>query len=144
MVVSEFLHRRFLAAAVVMGCLVAGCGGSGGGSTTHTFPGGVTPIGPANLTANVTQLMRANQTQLKNVKAHCPSGPVTQFPVVCHFTAIQTKPLPVSTRKGKHGRKITLYAHFTGPYRVAGTISVFGVYFRTRTYEYGLNYAPTH
>lgn len=130
--------RRVAAIAPVLAsaCLVAaGCGGSGGGSTTHSVPGGIKPIGPANLTANLTGLMKANQPELKNVKAHCPSGPVAKFPVRCTFTATQVAPTP-SSKKQKQS--------FPGPYRVAGTLTVLGVYFRTRTYEYSLNYAPTH
>jgi hypothetical protein len=125
-----------IAPVLVAACLLAaGCGGSGNGSTTHTFPGGIRPIGPANLDANLIGLMKANQAQLKNVKPHCPSGPITKFPVHCTFTATQVAPTP-SSKKQKES--------FPGPYRVAGTITVLGVYFRTKTYEYGLNYAPTH
>lgn len=121
-------------APVVAACLlVAGCGGSG---HAQTFPGGVKPIGPSDLTANVTGLMAHSQSQLKHVKARCPRGPVTGFPVLCRFTATQVAPLPGSSAKVKK--------NFTGPYRVAGTIKVIGVYYRTRTYEYILDYAPVH
>jgi hypothetical protein len=130
-------RRRIAPAAVVVACLAtAGCGGSGHGATTsHGFPGGIRPIGPANLTANLTGLMKSNQPQLKNVKARCPSATVTKFPVHCTFTATQVAPTPSSKKQNES---------FPGPYRVAGTITVLGVYFRTKTYEYGLNYAPTH
>ncbi len=133
------LVRPRLAAplALMAGCLLAaGCGGSGHGTgSTHTFPGGITPIGPANIGANLTGLMAANQFNLKHVKAHCPSGPVTHFPVLCRFTAIEVAPLPGT---GKRIKK-----NFQGPYRVAGTIKAIGVYYRTRTYEYALDFAPT-
>jgi hypothetical protein len=122
--------------ALVAACLLgAGCGGSGHGSTTHKIPGGVKPIGPVDLGANITGLMKLNQPQLKHVKAHCPGGPPTHFPVQCSFLAIQVAPT-TGSKKEKN--------NFPGPYRVAGTIKVLGVYFRTRTYEYALNYAPTH
>ena len=136
MTVINFLARRGLAAAVlvVAGCLlVAGCGGSG---PTQTFPDGVRPIGPANLAVNLKGLMAANQSELKHVKADCPSGPITHFPVRCRFTATQIAPLPGSSKRVRQS--------FPGPYRVDGTITVLGVYFRTRTYEYALDYVPTH
>jgi hypothetical protein len=140
MTLIDFLFRRRVAtvapALVAAACLLAaGCGGSGPASTTHKIRGGVKAIGPADLGANVTGLMKANQAQLKHIKAHCPSGPPTHFPVQCTFGATQVAPTPGSTKKG---------AAFPGPYRVAGTIKVLGVYFRTRTYEYQLDYAPTH
>ena len=113
--------------------LIAGCGGS---SSPHPFPGGIKPIGPANLAANLSGLMSKNQPYLKHLKANCPSGPVTHFPVRCRFTAIQAAPLPGSSKRVRKS--------FPGPYRVAGTITAFGVYFRTRTYEYSLDYVPTH
>jgi hypothetical protein len=122
---------------MVAACLLAtGCGGSGHGPATHKIPGGITPIGPTDLGANITGLMKANQLQLKHVKVHCPSGPPTHFPVQCTFGATQVSPTPGATKKDKN--------NFPGPYRVAGTIKVLGVYFRTKTYEYSLNYAPTH
>ena len=145
MILSKFVGRRQWAgaAAVAAGCLfLAGCGGSGGSPAAQTPPGGIKPIGPADLTANVIGLMKANQPQLGSVKAKCPSGPVTHFPVHCSFTAMQIAATPGSTKVGKGKKAKTV--KFPGPYPVAGTISVFGVYFRTRTYEYSLNYAPTH
>jgi hypothetical protein len=124
-----------IAPLLVAACLLAaGCGGSGH-SSTHKFPGGIKPIGPADLGANITGLIKANQPQLKHVKAHCPSGPPTHFPVQCSFLALQVAP----TAGTKKERKA-----FPGPYRVAGRIKVLGVYYRTKTYEYALNYAPTH
>ena len=134
---SSPLRRLASLAPVAMTCAaIAGCGGSGGGATTpHTFPGGIRPVGPADIATNLTALMKANQPQLKNVKAKCPKGPVTHFPVRCTFTALQVAPTP-SSKKQKES--------FPGPYRVAGTLTALGVYFRTKTYEYSLNYAPTH
>lgn len=116
---------------VVGALLLAGCGGS---SAPRKFPGGIKPIGPADLATNVTGLMASNQPQLKHVKMACPAGPVTHFPVRCRFTATQVAQIGGTSKKQS----------FPGPYRVAGTVNVFGVYFRTRTYEYGLNFAPTH
>jgi hypothetical protein len=126
--------RRLAAAAIaVAACLpMAGCGGSSH-SSTHKNPSGITPIGPADLGANVTGLMATHQRYLKHVKVKCPSGPVTKFPVFCHFTATQVAAIPGTKKQ-----------NFPGPYRVAGSIKVFGVYFRTKTYEYALNYVPTH
>src|SRR5437588_4286378 len=129
----DFLSRRGLApvaAGVLAGCLLAaGCGGS---SAPRKFPGGIRPVGPADLGANLKGLMSHAQPELKDVKMACPTKPITHFPVICRFTATQVAPFA----KSKKG--------FPGPYRVAGTASVFGVYFRTRTYEYSLNFAPTH
>lgn len=132
----NLLARRCIAPAapVLAACFViAGCGGS---SPARTFPGGVKPIGSANLGVNLTGLMATNQLYLKHVKMDCPSGPITHFPVNCRFTAIQVALPPGATKKNKKS--------FPGPYQVAGTITVLGVYFRTRTYEYALNYAPVH
>ncbi len=97
------------------------------------LPGGITPIGPADLNSNITGLMKVNQPELKNVKTHCPTAPITKFPVRCTFTATQVAATP-SSKKQRQA--------FPGPYRVAGTISVFGVYFRTKTYEYSLDLRP--
>ncbi len=137
---AHFPVRPRLAAALALiaGCLLAaGCGGSGHGTgSTHTFPGGITPIGPANVGANLTGLMANSQPYLNHVKAHCPSGPVTHFPLLCRFTATQVAPLPGSSKRVRKS--------FSGPYRVAGTIKAIGVYYRTRTYEYELDYVPTH
>jgi len=112
---------------------MAGCGGS---SSARTFPGGIKPIGPANLAANLKGLMATSQPYLKHVKASGSSGSITHFSVRCRITATQVAPLAGSSKRVKQS--------FPGPYRVAGTITAIGVCFRTRTYEYELDYAPTH
>jgi hypothetical protein len=132
--IDSVARRRTAAVpALLTACLLAaGCGGS---SKPRPFPGGIKPIGSPDLKTNIVGLMKANQPELKNVKADCPST-FSKFPVRCQFTATQVGPPPGSSKKDKKA--------FPGAYRVGGTISIFGVYFRTRTYEYSLNYAPTH
>ena len=133
-VTAQLPRRSLTATAVVAACLLmAACGGS---SRPRPFPGGIKPIGPADVGANVSGLMATHQPFLKHIKAKCPKGPVTKFPVLCTFTAIQAEPLPGSSKRVRKS--------FPGPYRVNGSIKIFGVYFRTRTYEYSLNYVPTH
>ena len=133
--IRPLAHRRVTVAALLAGCLLlVGCVGSSshGGTTTSSFPGGIRPIGPAKLSTNLIGLMSKGQPYLKHVKATCPSGPITHFPVHCHFTALQVAPAAGSSK------------HFPGPYRVGGSLTALGVYFRTRTYEYELNYVPLH
>ncbi len=127
------LGRRSLGVAatlVASSLLVAGCGGSSHSSTPKTSPtvattspkSSVPPSGQV-LAANLIKQMTATQPQLKNVKPSC-SGHHTTYPVTCHFTATQTT----------SGKQV----------KIVGTITVSGASGNGNTYQFGLNFTPTH
>jgi hypothetical protein len=137
-------HRVLAAAPLLAVCLLlAGCGGSSNGSGAHQAAGAKTsstttktstttsatsssasspPSSGSSLAAGLVKSMAASQPQLKNVTPHCPGGPIKRYPVKCRFTATETA-------SGKH-------------VKLAGTITVSGQ--SGSSYQFGLNYAPTH
>jgi hypothetical protein len=127
--------RRCAAAAVLLALLAAGCGGSSHGTQSATTAGGgtstqtVTAAGPPSLSANIRNLMRTSNPELQQLKLDCPvpAGPVKKFPVACKLTAIDSGRPP-----GPVGK----------PHAVTGTVKVYGVDAKTRTYIYQVLYAP--
>jgi hypothetical protein len=129
--------------------LLGGCGSTRSGTQSSTAtqlcPGGqkacISTVakakGPADITTGITREMAINQRQLKNVTASCPHQPSPpHYPVVCHFRAIDLgEKLTRAQLKQPLGRILA------GRHRVAGTITISGVYTRTMTYVYQLNYA---
>ena len=90
-----------------------------------------TARGPSDIAANLAWLVAKDHPELKDFKADCPDEPTPpNFPVNCTMTAIDTGRSKSSANPG--GAR--------GP--VSGRASVLGVYRPTRTYAYGLNYAP--
>lgn len=127
------LSRRRLGAAATVGAsclLVAGCGGSSHSSTTKTSPtvattprAALVPPSGHVLAANLVKQMGSTQPMLKDVKPSC-SGHHTRYPVTCHFTATQTT----------SGKQV----------KIAGTVTVTGASSDGKTYQFALNFAPTH
>jgi hypothetical protein len=130
----------FLCVVAVAGvALVAGCGSSSSTTTTvierSNVPEGLsatmTPKGPRDIAANVAWLAAKNQPQLTHFAAACPKEPTPPvYPVKCRMTAIDTSKLNKRTvPDGKHRR-------------VAGFVTIDGVYPPTRTYAYTVTYQP--
>jgi hypothetical protein len=146
MTLTKVLNRRGFAvtAPVLTGCLLlAGCGGSSNGSGANQAAGAKTsptttntsttasastssastpPSSGSALAAGLVKSMATSQPQLKNVKPQCPGGTIKRYPVKCHFTATETA----------SGKTV----------KFAGTITVSGQ--SGSSYQFGLNYAPTH
>jgi hypothetical protein len=146
------LCRGCLLGAIPLLCacfVVTGCG------ATHTVtvapPAPPCPItqracisvtakarGPANLVANITELMAVNQRRLKDIKASCPPEPSPpHYPVKCRFTATDTGEQLTAAQLKTHLGRLLARRH-----AVEGTITIQGVYTRTMTYVYALNYGP--
>ena len=147
----NFLIRRSLATAATVGAvlLMAGCGssspgsgankavganGAGGAKTStgsktsstggsSTTPPAAPPSSGTVLAAGLVKAMAKSQRQLTDVKARCPGGHLTHYPVTCHFTATE------------------VVKKFKKTYHMVGTITVASS--QGGNYSYGLNYAPT-
>ncbi|HWF72334.1 MAG TPA: hypothetical protein VG186_03260 [Solirubrobacteraceae bacterium] len=128
---------RKAALPLISGCLIlAGCGS---GQSAHTASTASTPIcpageaacvstspsvslsGPRDLATNLIELMKVSNPTLTQVKLACQPDQA-KYPKVCRLDAKATS----------RGKTVT----------VAGTVTAFGVYTKTRTYAYSVNYAP--
>jgi hypothetical protein len=119
--------------------LIAGCGSSKSTTTTvidrsnvsQGLSATMTPRGPRDVAANLAWLAAQNQPQLTHFEAACPKEPTPPvYPVKCRIAAIDTsKPSKRTVPDGEHRR-------------VAGYVTIDGVYPPTRTYAYTLTYGP--
>jgi hypothetical protein len=140
------IKLRLLAAPLAAGLLLlAGCGGSSDNSGSSNDSGGGSAsqnvAGPADFRANLIWLMSKSNPELKQVKADCPHEPPSGFkpPPECHFTA-QAPAQNVTAQDRKANPKLARLV--SRPHQVAGTIKVFGIYAKTRTYEFSLQFGP--
>jgi hypothetical protein len=99
------------------------------GSTPSQTP---TARGPSDLAANLAWLVAKDRRDLRDFRAVCPPESASpSYPINCGMTAIDT------SKFGHPGKP-------AGERRpVSGTATIYGVYAPTRTYAYGLEYAPT-
>ncbi len=125
--------------ALVAGVLtVTACGGDASTSATqdngNSQGSAATAVrGPIDLAANLAFLVQKDHPELTRFKADCPPEPTPpEFPVECSMTAIDTSKL--SNRNVPDGQHRP----------VSGTATINGVYKPTRTYIYGLEYAPAN
>ena len=82
--------------------------------------------------------MSSSHAQLRSVQTDCPSIPgPPPYPTSCHFTAFDTgEKLTPGELKERLGPLLA------GPHQVSGTVEIQGVYTRTMTYVYVINYGP--
>jgi hypothetical protein len=136
-------RRRAVAVALASALTaLAGCGGGGGttiinkttGDTNATNSQGFSTTmvarGPSDLAANLDGQLAKSFRQLRNIDVVCPAEPTPpHYPVNCTVTAIDTsKPGSRDAPDGAHRP-------------VSGTITVLGVYPRTKTYAFGYSFS---
>lgn len=125
-------RQRAATVSLIAGLLVlAGCGSAHSSTSAPVCPGGQTACvsrsprvkagGPKALDANLIRSMARTNPTLSHVKLACPRP--AAYPIKCRLAA---------TEKVR-GRSIP----------VKGTATVLGVDTGTRTYAYGLDYAPS-
>ena len=139
--------RCFAVAALAASCAVlAGCGGSShrssGGSRTSTSASSSRQpfvVGPTDFRANVIHEMLSSQRQLSNVQTDCPHARPSTFPARCRFTAA-ARGEKVSAKVFKINPKLGRL--LSRPHKVAGTITVNGVFSQTHTYVISVTFRP--
>ena len=150
------LRSHAIALPLIAGLLaLAGCGGSGSNSSSNqsgssgsgSGSSSSKAAGPTDLGANLKGLMARAQPQLSDVKISCPAGAPSHFPVQCNFTATSAGtglPKYYVLTNGKRVKpkvpNTALGRKLSHRHAVIGTIKVLGIYSRTNTYEYALDY----